>query len=63
MPRTQEDAQKDFLIAFEDLRDNLLHYLLESRSRNPNAWSPYWELNALIGRIRNGEEKITNIAS
>ena len=57
-------VQNDFINAFEDLKNDLLLYLLENKEGNKyEAWKPYWEIQSLICRIKSGEEEFRKTAS
>ena len=64
MLKNINSVQDDFLIAFEDLKNDLLLFLLENKEGNKyEAWKPYWEIQSLICRIKSGEEEFRKIAS
>ena len=54
-------VEKEFINAFENLRQSLLEQLLENKERDLGAWKPFWEIQNLLHRLYNGEEQIVGI--
>ena len=55
-------VEKEFIHAFENLRHSLLEQLLDNKEREIGAWKPFWEIQALLHRLYNGEEEIVGIS-
>ena len=54
-------VEKEFIHAFENLKQSLLEQLLENKERDLGAWRPFWEIQSLLHRLYNGEEEIVGI--
>jgi hypothetical protein len=52
------NVEKEFIYAFETLKHSLLEQLILNKERDLTAWKPFWEIQALLHRLYNGEEEI-----
>ena len=53
-------VEKEFINAFENLKHSLLEQLIGNRERDVSSWKPFWEIQALLHRLYNGEEEIVS---